>query len=154
MIINIVIGFVIPLILGTILYKKNSRVIIFIAPISSVVSFIINEIGYSSEFWEFTPIFKENETLSALPFDVGLFPFLACLMVYIIITKRIKPFYIICFFTMVTTLLEFVFFLIGKVIYQRGWNIFFTFLSYALAYFICYYYFILIKIDVFQKKQL
>lgn len=153
MIVNIIIGFLIPLILGIILFKKNSRVIIFFVPIGSMVSFFINEIGYSSELWEFLPMFEENETLSALPFDVGLFPFLTCLMVYIIITKTIKPFYIISFFTMVTTLLEFVFFLFGKVIYQRGWNIFFTFLSYAVAYFICYLYFLLIKKVVFEEHN-
>ncbi|MHB8061690.1 MAG: CBO0543 family protein [Ruminiclostridium sp.] len=152
MIINIVIGFILPLIFGICLYKNNSRVVIFIAPISSVVSFTFNQIGYSAKFWVVTPIIKENETLSALPMDIGIYPFLACLMIYIIIAKSIKPFYAISLFTIVTTLLEFICFLLGKVIYQRGWNLFITFLSYACAYFLCYLYFILIKKFVFEEN--
>jgi hypothetical protein len=152
MLINIVIGFVIPLILGLFLYKKDKEVIIFIAPISSVVSFLFNQIGYSIEWWDFSPDFEEDETLSALPMDIGLFPFLACLMIHIKLRKNIKSVYLIILFTTITTMIEYVGLLIGKVQYQKGWNIFFTFLSYACAYILSYLYFLLVKKRVFHKS--
>jgi hypothetical protein len=152
MILNIIVGFVIPFIFGIFLYRKDRKVIIFIAPIASVISFVINEIGYSSEWWEFSPSFQENETLSALPMDIGLFPFLACLMIHIMLKKNIKPFFMILIFSIFTTLIEFVGFILEKVKYQKGWNIFYTFLSYTCAYILGYLYFKLIKKSVFPQN--
>ena len=84
---NFIIGFVIPWILGFYLYQRNPKVIILIAPISSVIAFTINDWGFNYNFWDFTPILHE-QSYAALSFNLGVFPILFCSYIYYIEKKQ------------------------------------------------------------------
>ncbi len=68
-------GFIVPWIFGFILYKKESTIVLLIAPIGMTVAFILNEWG-TNYFWQFEPTFR-NRSLSALPLNMDFYPVLA-----------------------------------------------------------------------------
>lgn len=137
---NIIFGFIIPWLAALPLIRKSPKTMLLIFPIGAVASLVINSFGFQLGFWDFTPLIPNDESVSALPLDIGLYPILASYMIWIILFQRDKSLLILFLFVFVTTLLEFGALLIGKVTYGNGWNIGFTFLSYLLAYGIVYLY--------------
>ncbi|MEF3309429.1 hypothetical protein PV433_10995 [Paenibacillus sp. GYB004] len=144
MTLNIVFGFVIPWIVALFWVRKAVDVFLLICPIASVVSLLINQFGFYTTFWCFTPIIPRIETISALPLDLGIYPVSASLMIYWIRRNKIKPFWIVIFVSSIITLLEFMGVLFGKVIYGNGWHVGWTLFSYLLAYGIVYFYYTLL----------
>ncbi|MDQ0857542.1 CBO0543 family protein [Bacillus sp. V2I10] len=141
---NVLTAFIFPWILGIVhLYKKDKQIIHFIAPLFSVVAFVINEFGLYFDFWKISPFF-DQKTLSAMPFNLGLYPILASYLIYYI-KKTNKPYLILIIFSLSTTILELTFVLAGKVIYSNGWNIYWTFFSYLFPFMCMYYYFLYLK---------
>lgn len=62
---------------GIYLYRENFPIILTIAPFSAVVSFLINAVGFSLEWWNLNH-YMSIETVSALPLNIGLYPVLGC----------------------------------------------------------------------------
>ncbi|MCY9692267.1 CBO0543 family protein [Paenibacillus alginolyticus] len=143
--INITLGFILPWIFGVFLYKRASKIVIIIYPISSVVSSFINTIGFHLEFWSFTPLIEDNSTISALPFDLGLYPLTACLVIYFIHFRTLNPIVSLLIFSALLTGLEYIGLLIHKVEYDHGWNIGWTFVSYVIAATAAYGYYVFAK---------
>jgi hypothetical protein len=137
---NSILVFVIPWIVAILhLYKKDKLLIVLIGPFFSVIAFTINEFG----FWEVIP-FPNQKTLSALPFNLGLYPILASYLIFFI--KKYKhPYAIIFFMSAFTTILEMIFLLFERVIYGNGWNNTWTFFSYLFPYMLTYWYYKYIK---------
>jgi hypothetical protein len=48
-----------------------------------MLAFTVNQWGFYFEFWDVTPILKD-ETASAIPFNLGIYPVLASFMIYLI----------------------------------------------------------------------
>lgn len=140
MFLNIMGGFIIPWLLGLIILKKKTGVIVTIVPIASLIAMVFNELGFYFKFWSFGPVTPSDESLSALPLDLGIYPVMACLMIFWIRTKRIRHVVSIGVITIATTLLEYAALLMGRVHYGNGWNAFYTFISYLAAYVIVYFY--------------
>ncbi|MFX3631436.1 MAG: CBO0543 family protein [Candidatus Pristimantibacillus sp.] len=154
MTINIIVGFVIPWIFGIILWKKSPIVIYLVSPISATVSAFFNDIGYHLGFWDFTPKIDNDETLSALPMDLGLYPVMACYMIYWIVRSNRHAWMKIALFSLFNTVLEFIALQFGKAEYGNGWNIGWTFVSYVLALLLVYlYYKLLHRYDLFNKVK-
>jgi hypothetical protein len=108
MIFNTILAFVIPWIIGLLhLYKKEKLLIPLIGSVFSVIAFIINEIGFYFDFWEVAP-FPNQKTLSALPFNLGVYPILACYLIFFI-KRNNNPFLVIFLITSFTTFLEMIF---------------------------------------------
>ncbi|OCT14534.1 hypothetical protein A8709_26740 [Paenibacillus pectinilyticus] len=145
MLINIILGFIIPWIFGVFLYKKAPNIVIIIFPVSSIVSSFINAIGFHLEFWDFTPLIEDDETISALPFYIGLYPLAACSAMYWIDVKKTNPILTLVLLSILLTGLEYIGFLFHKVQYGHGWNIGWTFISYLIATFAAYVYYLLAK---------
>ncbi|MBI6873281.1 CBO0543 family protein [Clostridium aciditolerans] len=143
MILNIIAGFIIPWLTGIILYSKDKRLLLITAPFQSSMAFAINVIGYNKNYWNLYPF--ELEHISAIPFDTGLYPILGVWMLYLIKTSKLNAYFIILFFTIATTFLEFLGIVTGRVFYAHGWNIFYTFLSYLLPYVLAYLYYLCLK---------
>ncbi|MBT2615507.1 MULTISPECIES: CBO0543 family protein [unclassified Bacillus (in: firmicutes)] len=141
---NTILIFVIPWIIGIFhLYKKDKLLIPLIGSFFSVIAFTINELGFYFGFWEVAP-FPNQKTLSASPFNLGIYPILASYMIFFI--KKNKNLYLVVFFiTLFTTFLEMIFVFWGKVIYGNGWNTYFTFISYLFPYTLTYWYYIYLK---------
>jgi hypothetical protein len=104
-----------------------------------IITFTINEFGFYLGFWEVLPSVNQK-TLSALPFNLGLYPILASYLIYFI--KRYKyPCLVLLLMTIFTTLIEMIFGYFGRVIYSNGWNNVWTFFSYLIPYVLvfCFY---------------
>lgn len=152
MITNIIFGFVIPWIYGIYLYKKSPIIVWLFCPISAAISALINDIGYHLEFWDFTPLIQNDETLSALPLDLGLYPVLASSLIYWITKNKRHPLLKIAVICFLTSVLEYVGHVFGKVKYGNNWNIGWTFCSYLLAFGLVYlYYKLLLRYGVLKK---
>ncbi|WP_054025745.1 CBO0543 family protein [Bacillus sp. FJAT-28004] len=145
MLINIIFGFIIPWIAGIYLGRKSPKTLLLIFPIGAVTSMVINSFGFQLMFWDFTPLIPNDESVSALPLDIGLYPLLACFMIWLINSRPVNTALVMFLFILGTTLLEFMALLIGKVSYGNGWNIGYTFLSYLLAFGIVFIYYKLLK---------
>lgn len=140
MLLNIAVGFLIPWIFGTYLFRKDKRFMLLIGPLASVFTFIIIDFGEQFGVWNLYP-FEMDNSIAALPFCLGLYPINASYMIYLIHTKKISQYWSVLIFTFVTTIEEGIGLIMGRVIYDNGWNIFWTFISYLIPYLICYYYY-------------
>ncbi|OES45894.1 CBO0543 family protein [Domibacillus iocasae] len=137
--------FVIPWVIAVLhLQLKDKKLIPLIAPFASVNAFLVNGLGVDLGFWHVYP-FTKPEILSTLPFNLGLYPVLACYMIYFIKKSSKSPYLIVFFIAFVTTLVEALFFLLGKVSYGNGWNIFWTFVSYLFPYMFGYWFYRYLK---------
>ena len=141
---NTIFIFVIPWIIGIFhLYKKDKLLIPLIGSFFSVIAFTINELCFYFGFWEVVP-FPNQKTLSALPFNLGIYPILASYLIFFI-KKNKNPYLVVLLITLFTTFLEMIFVFWGRVTYGNGWNIFFTFLSYMFPYTLVYWYYVYLK---------
>lgn len=124
--------FIIPWTIGILhLHRKDKKLIPVIGSFASVTTYIINEAWFYFEFGEIYP-FPDQKTLSALPFNIGLYPIVGSYMIFFV--KKNKYSYLIVFLTaLFLTLAEFAFLLKGCVVYTNGWNIYWTYLAYLSA---------------------
>ncbi len=144
MLTNIILGFVIPWLFGAFLYIKDKKVVLIMFPIGATVSYTINYLGFHFGFWHLTPILKD-ESMSALPLDLGLFALFPCFLVFAIRHIKNSPVAIILVLTCIATLLEWLGVLFGKVVFGNDWNIGWTFVSYLVPWAICYWYYKVLK---------
>ncbi|MCA0756348.1 hypothetical protein KP806_14940 [Paenibacillus sp. N4] len=143
---NIICGFIVPWLFGGIyLARKSPLVLLLIFPAGSIISSLINALGFHLKFWDFTPLIPNDESISALPLDIGMYPLLACFMIRTIIQKRKKTALVFFLFVFSTTVLEYIGTIIGKVSYGHGWNVGFTFLSYCVGFGTVFLYFKLLE---------
>lgn len=143
LLLNIAFGLVTPWVLGLWLLKRDKKIVLIIMPFTSMVSYTVNLLGFTFNFWLLKPF--ELYAFSALPFDLGLFPLLGCALIYIIKNKKINQYFLIFTFALLTTGLEFAGLFIGYVIYRNGWNIFYTYISYLIPFAIVYWYYVNLK---------
>lgn len=143
MLLNIIIGFIIPWIFGWILYFKNKKILYTIFPFQSMVAYTIIMLEIDIGFWKLSP--DNYFALPAIPFCLGLYPISASYLIYFISKSKVNPCLLIALFTALTTVSEWLGIIIDKVHYKNGWNIFFTFLSYLLPYILCYIYYLWLK---------
>ncbi|WP_100405551.1 hypothetical protein [Bacillus solitudinis] len=140
MLFNVVFGLLLPWIVGLWLCKRETFIVLVIAPISSVLAFVINEIGVQLGYWVVFPVLRV-ETLSVYPLTIGLYPVLGSLMIYSIKVYKVHPMIAVLALTTITTISEILFVIAGKAVYGNGWNSFYTFLSYFIPYSIVYFYY-------------
>ncbi|WP_028400080.1 CBO0543 family protein [Ectobacillus panaciterrae] len=145
MLLNFILGLLLPLPAGIYLYRKDKKILLCTFPFTSMIAFLINELGFYFGFWNVLPIIDGHKSFSALPLDMGLYPVLGTLMVYSIKLKNKNPFIVILLVALFTTLLEYLLVQVGRVTYGNGWNIFFTFFSYLIPYAVVYLYNILLE---------
>jgi len=154
MLFNTVLGFLVPWSFGIYLYTKAPKVVLLISPIAVIISMIINDIGFHLKFWDFTPHIPDDDTISALPLDLGLYPVLSSWMIFWIRRTSLHWTVIALIVSLFTTGLEFFGLFIGKVSYGNGWNIGYTAVSYTIAYIGVYgYYMILLKYGLLSRKR-
>lgn len=136
MLMNVILGWIIPWCIGSYFLSRDRAVFLHIAPIASVIAFVFNEVGYQMQWWSVTP--TGWGVLSILPYNLGVFPVIPCLLIYTVRRSSWSPLLLLLLFTLCKTLLEFCVVLIGIVNYHHGWNVGWTFVSYLLACSMCY----------------
>ncbi|MFD1017662.1 hypothetical protein [Thalassobacillus hwangdonensis] len=132
MLVNTLIGACIPLLICLLLYKRNPQIIVAMYPFGVAVAFLANDWGFT-HFWMVTP-YKEPDSISAMPFNLGYFPLMSCLIIVVKYKLLWKSIYLILLFTTIGTCLEGFGVLVGKIIYLDGWNIFYTSLIYFSSF--------------------
>ncbi|SCZ06020.1 hypothetical protein [Alkaliphilus peptidifermentans] len=141
MLLNYIIGFIVPWIISIKYIMKNLNIFIVIAPIGTVFAYTINTWAYHSHYWKVSP--ERFNYYSTLPYDLGLYPVYACLMIVFIKNKKANPYFIVLIASIIITFLEYIALMMDIVIYTNGWNIFFTFISYLLPLLLVYWYYLL-----------
>lgn len=140
---NIVIALIIPWVLILILYFKDRKVLLTIAPFQSSIAYTINAFGFYFGFWDLYP-FGHREIVH-VPFDIGIYPMLSAWMVHYIKCKKMSPLIWIFIFTILTTVIESAGVIMGRIVYRKGWNIGWTFISYLIPYILNYVYYVQLK---------
>ncbi|MEK3837235.1 MULTISPECIES: hypothetical protein [unclassified Paenibacillus] len=102
MLINVIIGCIIPWCIGSYFLRKDSVVILHIAPIASVIAFAFDEIGYHMKWWSITP--TGPGVISYLPYNLGIFPVVSCLLIYTVRRTSLNPLLLILLFAFGKTL--------------------------------------------------
>lgn len=143
MIFNIIIGFLIPWILGIYIYRKEERLFLVIYPFGCTVSYIINMIGFYFEFWSIVPY--KSGVFASVPLNLGLYPIIGTYLVFLIYKQIGKPYYLILIFSVLTTVFELLMLTLGRGVYGNGWNLFWTFISYLVAYVSAYWFYSLVR---------
>ena len=150
MVINIVLGFIVPVVVSLFFFRIDPKLFALIYPVGISLACVINIIGFDFSFWKLKP-FKFH-SFSALPIDLGLYPCLLYIHIFLIHDKAFNPTLSVVFFALFTTFLEFIAVRVGKVIYSNGWNIWFTCVSYFIPFTITYWYYLcLVSLDVLQR---
>ena len=147
MLFHIIVGFILPWIVGVYLFKKQKKLFIIFFPIGAATSFLINEIGFN-HFWKMDKTFEEL-SLTSLPYDLGLYPILCCLFICTIHYEKMPRLIAFLVFTIGLTFGEFIAVLLGKLEYRNEWNIIWSGVSYLTAYFIVYLYYKLVRKFIF-----
>ncbi|WP_078427143.1 hypothetical protein [Alkalihalobacterium alkalinitrilicum] len=149
MLFNFVLGLLFPWILLLYVLRKHTKYIILFAPIGASLAFFFNELGFQY-FWGMKPIYK-NITFSALPLNLGIYPVLSSFIGYFFTKRKVHPFVWILGFSLTLTIFEWLFEVYGIVFYINGWNIFWTYVSYVLAFALIYgYYRLLVKYSIIR----
>ncbi|MBI6874447.1 hypothetical protein [Clostridium aciditolerans] len=143
MILNIILGFIIPWIIALTIIREY-KVIYYIAPFASVISFIVNDLGFCY-FWRLYPFNLIN--LSALPFNIGLFCLYPCVTIELVRKYHIRTYIILPVTGLLLTLIEWYGVWMGRVVYYNHWNIIATYFSYFISLIISYTFY------KFLKKQ-
>lgn len=134
MVINIILGFILPWIIALYIVRER-KILYYIAPFASVVSFIFDDLGFYY-FWRIYPF--ELMNLSGLPFNIGLFALYPCITIQLIRKHKISDFPGLLITGLVITLMELCGWLIGRIVYYNLWNIIETFFSYFVQLLITY----------------
>ena len=65
-------------------------------------------------------IYRRQQSIIALPVDLGLYIIAGCFLVHLIINTRINPYLLILMFSLSTTIVELIAVKLRKVIYRNG----------------------------------
>lgn len=141
MIFNLIIGFIIPWLCFVFAPLPNKiKLVLRVFPISSLIAFLLNDFFVKHGFWIVKPIVETNESYTAIPYNLGLYPVWGIFLVYFIERFTWPSAVFICIWSIGITLAECVLVMFGKVVYDNGWHIAWTFVSYVVAFSIVYLY--------------
>jgi hypothetical protein len=133
---NIIIGFLIPWILGVYFCIKEKRLFLVMYPFGCTVTYTINMLGFYFGFWSIKPY--KYGIFTSLPLNLGVYPIIGTCFVVLLYKGIYKSYYLIFIFSLLTTVFELSMLILGRGIYGNGWNLFWTFISYLIAYISAY----------------
>ncbi|MCG7381319.1 hypothetical protein [Paenibacillus sp. ACRRY] len=148
---NIILGFMIPVLIGGWILRRHPKILIIFYPLGVAASACVNSVGFNF-FWNILPN-SNNQSYTALPMDLGIYPISGCLMMFAILNKGTKPWLAIVITAVVLTLIEWLAKEMGRVVYFNGWNIYWTALSYLLPLVLAYGYGLLFRKQFIQSEQ-
>jgi len=139
LLLNWIIGFLIPWIGGVFLIKLDKYAMIIAFPAAGLISLLFNDYGIYMKWWLLTP--KEMESVLTIPFNLGIYPVTACLMLCWIRHTRIAHALAVVLSSVLLTAMELILVALGTLHYGKGWNVGWTTLSYILALSLVYGYY-------------
>lgn len=143
MVLNFILFFAVPLILGIFLYHIDSRIFLTIFTFSCMMSFTFNTLGTYLGFWNVYPYNKSY--FSYLPLNIGLYPVLGVCFIYLIHHTKINKFILLLSFSAISTAFKLLMLYIGRVIYGNGWSTFYSFILFLISYYAGYLFYLTLK---------
>lgn len=143
MIFNLIVFFIIPWLLGTVLYYKDGRIFLTFFCFFSMLAFTANTIGVYLGLWNIYPY--DKSFFSFIPLNLGLYPIAGVLFIYMIHNVKINNFIILLTFTIFSTIIEWLMGLSDKAAYGNGWNIYYTCITFLISYYLGYLFYITLK---------
>ncbi|GLX71200.1 CBO0543 family protein [Paenibacillus glycanilyticus] len=142
MLFNFIVGFIVPWLIFLVAPIPNkTKLVIRVLPISSLMAFLLNDFFVKHGYWLVKPVFEANESYSAIPFNLGLYPVWGIFLIYFIEKKRNwSPVLWIGTWSVGISFAEYLLVAAGRVIYDNGWHIYWTFVSYLVAFSVVYLY--------------
>lgn len=148
----ILLGFIVPWIIGIYLYTKDKKTVAVIAPFSSMLAFVLNEFGIQFGLFQPLPVY-ELKSFSALFVNAGMFAIEPCIYIYFLRQTKFRPVILNIIISIFATFIEYLLVSAGYIMYSEYWNIIYTYLSFFAAFMIVYlYYLLLVKIKVFHAN--
>ncbi|WP_334071287.1 MULTISPECIES: CBO0543 family protein [Paenibacillus] len=139
MLLNWIVGFLIPWIPGIFLVKRDKNAMLIAFPSAGLISLLFNDYGVYREWWILTP--KDMESVLTIPFNLGIYPVVACLMLYCIRHTSIHPVVIVALSSALLTGMELILVCLDRLHYGKGWNVGLTYISYIVALALVYGYY-------------
>jgi hypothetical protein len=142
--ITILLGFIIPCIIGILIYLNDKKVVVFIAPMSCAVAFILNTLGIALGYFNPT-IYNINPYLITGITNIGLFSIEPCIAIFALRHTKIKPIYLITLITVFATIIDLILLSTNLLVYKKGWNIMWSMFWFFFSFYIIYLYYLLLK---------
>jgi hypothetical protein len=138
--VNTVLFFIIPWVVATIFFRGQKRLFKGMFPFAFLLSLALCLWGDHNKYWILKPNLRKFQVMTTMPLNLGLYPVLSALMVYLIKQTKESAASWILVFTCFTTILEFLMKLSGRATYDNGWNLNKTFFSYLIPYYFIHKY--------------
>lgn len=138
---HLLLTFVIPWLAAAYLLVQNKRTVVLYGPAAAGIAFALNDIGLYMEWWGFKP--EREELLISLLSNLGIFLVSGCYMIHFIQKYKYSLIMILGFASLLT-LLEYVYLLLGRIHFNNGWNLGWSFVSYVVSNILLYGYFLLL----------
>ncbi|QSF46984.1 hypothetical protein [Paenibacillus tianjinensis] len=129
MLLNILLGFILPWCFGQYLLIKKPTFAIQVSIIGALLAFLVNDVGFHMNWWYVTP--KDYGTISFIPYNFGIFALFSVFTLNLI-NNFGRAWIVIPVMSLVKTVLESTLVFTGKVVYQNDWNLGFTYVSYLI----------------------
>gem|GEM_PF-1125745 len=140
MLINIILGFILPWISGVYLYKRARVLFYTVVPITALFSVTGNQLGVQLGFWLLIP--EEKITLiNTIFIDFGYNPIIAAWFIYFLYMRQISRWIMYSLFMVILNGLEIYALSIDKIIYDHGWNILYSASTYGMGLILIDWYF-------------
>jgi hypothetical protein len=150
---TIVFGFIIPWIVGFMIYVKDKRVIAVISPFACMLAFVLNTIGIHFGFF-YPKVGDINPYIITAITNMGLFTIEPCLLIFAVIYTRLKPLYLIGGMTLLSQLIDQALISQGFLEYAKGWSFFSSVIAYIISFYTVYLYYLLLKkINLFHELK-
>ncbi|HEX3030555.1 MAG TPA: hypothetical protein VHT34_14935 [Clostridia bacterium] len=140
MILNFTIFLVIPLALAIFIYHKNSTVFLTGFTFTCLLAFTFNTLGVYFGFFNVYPF--SQSYFSYIPLNLGLYPVMGTLYLYLLHTVKLNKAILLLSFAVISTAFKMVLLYFGRAVYGNGWNSFYTFISFLVAYYLGYLFYL------------
>ena len=148
--ITVLFGFIIPWVIGTIIYFKDNRVIILIAPFSCALAFIFNDLGIALGYFH-PSVYNFNPYLLTEIMNIGLFTIEPCVLIFAKRHTRMKTIYLLVLITIFASSIDLILFLTSMLIFEKGWSVIWSVIWFFITFNIVYLYYLLLKkLNIFQ----
>lgn len=132
-------GFVTPWVLSLFIVKRKEWLTVFVmAPFASIMGMTLDRMWFHLGYGAFHP--NPTSSMDAIPCELGVFP--VFVSIFVIFTERYRRKWLfLCIFTTIVTLWEGFGILIGVVEYKNGWNLFETYVTYFVGFWVSFYWY-------------
>ncbi|TDL34837.1 hypothetical protein E2R51_03700 [Jeotgalibacillus sp. S-D1] len=132
MIINTLFYFILPWLIALFVIRIDIKIILVIAPFAAIAANILNTITVEYNWVDVTPYTFETN-FESIPMVLGIIPVFSSIFISIVINSQ-NDFRWFLVFSIVNTLIEWIFLWLGLARYTNGWNIGWTFVVYLVGY--------------------